>query len=71
MHFKGQHPLIYAKSELSQQKSAAGELCCSTCCATNSIDKEDDSQQTLNETFQNTAQLQLPVIRILQSRYCD
>ena len=29
MHFKGQHPLIYAKPELSQQKFAAGELCCS------------------------------------------
>ena len=50
MHFKGQHPLIYAKSELSQQKSAVGELCCSMCCAAHSTDKEDDSQWTLNVT---------------------
>ena len=53
-HFKGQHPLIYAKSELSQQKCAAGESCCSMHPAT---DKEDDSQWTLNETFQTTAML--------------
>ena len=57
MHFKGQHPLIYAKSELLQQKSAAKESCCSMHYATHSTDKEDDSQQTLNETFQTTAVL--------------
>ena len=50
MHFKGQHPLIYAKSELSQQKSAIGGLCCSMCCAAHSTDKEDDSQWTINAT---------------------
>ena len=56
-HFKGQHPLIYAKSELSQQKSASEESCCSTHRATRSTDKEDDSQRTLKETFQTTAVL--------------
>ena len=57
MHFKGQHPLIYVKSKLLQQKSAAGESCCSTCRAVRSTDKEDDSQRMLNETFQITAML--------------
>ena len=54
-HFKGQHSLIYAKSELSQQKSASREPCSSMRCR--STDKEDDSQQTLNETFLTTTVL--------------
>ena len=54
-HFKGQHPLIYVKSELSQQKFAAGEPCSSMRhCSTY---KEDGSQWTLNEMFQTTAVL--------------
>ena len=55
-HFKSQHPLVYVKSELLQQKSAAEESC-STSRATRGIEKEDDSQRTLNETFQTSAML--------------
>ena len=55
-HFKSQHPLVYVKSELLQQKSAAEESC-STSCATRGREKKDDSQRTLNETFQTSAML--------------
>ena len=57
MHFKGQHPLIYAKPELSQENSVAKESCCFMRHVARSTDKEDDSQWTLNETFQTTAML--------------
>ena len=57
MHFKSQHPLVYVKSELSQQKSVDEESCSSKGCATRTGEREDDSQQTLNEVFQTSAML--------------
>ena len=42
-HFKSQHPLVYAKSELSQQKSVVEESC-STSHATHGRERENDSQ---------------------------
>ena len=56
MHFKSQHPLVYAKSELSQQKSVAEESF-STSRATCGSEREDDGQRMLNETFQTSATL--------------
>ena len=53
-HFKSQHPLVYAKSELSQQKYVAEESC-STSRVTRGREREDDSQRMLIETFQTSA----------------